>query len=66
MLLCIVEVSDSPLKLVMIDDLLDHLDSERIKDCFKTLYANRGVQILLAGVQSCTHENAEEFVIQVN
>lgn len=66
MLLCIVEVSDSPLKLIMIDDLLDHLDTDRIKDCFKTLYANRGVQILLAGVQPCTHENAEEFVIQVN
>lgn len=66
MLLCIVEVSNSPLKLVMIDDLLDHLDAERIKDCFKTLYANRGVQILLAGVQPCTYENAEEFVIQVN
>lgn len=66
MLLCIVEVSDSPLKLIMIDDLLDHLDADRIKDCFKTLYANRDVQILLAGVQPCTHENAEEFVIEVH
>lgn len=66
MLLCIVEVSDSPLKLIMIDDLLDHLDTARIKDCFKTLYSIRDIQILLAGVQPCTHENAEEFVIQVN
>lgn len=66
MLLCIVEVSDSPLKLVMIDDLLDHLDVDRVKDCFKTLYSIRDIQILLAGVQPCTHENAEEFVIQVN
>lgn len=66
MLLCIVDVSDSPLKLVMIDDLLDHLDADRIKDCFKTLYSISDIQILLAGVQPCTHENAEEFVIQVN
>lgn len=58
LLLCIVDVSDSPLKLIMIDDLLDHLDADRIRDCFKTLYANRNIQILLAGVQPCTHENA--------
>lgn len=49
----------------MIDDLLDHLDTARIKDCFETLYKISNVQILMAGVQNCTHSNAEEFVIEV-
>lgn len=64
-MLSIVESSDSPLKLIMIDDLLDHLDAARIKDCFATLYNIESIQILLAGVQNCTHSNAEEFVIEV-
>lgn len=65
LLISIVESSDSQLKLVMIDDLLDHLDMARIKDCFETLYTISGVQILLAGVQQCSHSKAEEFVIKV-
>ena len=65
LLLSIAESSDSQLKLIMIDDLLDHLDTARIKDCFETLYKISNVQILMAGVQNCTHSNAEEFVIEV-
>lgn len=65
MLLCIVEVSDSPLKLVMIDDLLAHLDTAIIKDCFSTLYSISTVHVLLAGVQDCLHSNADEFVVEV-
>lgn len=65
MLLSIVDISDSPLKLVMIDDLLDHLDMARIKDCFETLYKISGVQILMAGVQQCTHIEADEFVLNI-
>ena len=65
LLLSIVESSDAPLKLIMIDDLLDHLDTAKIKDCFETLYNIESIQILLAGVQNCTHSHAEEFVIEV-
>ncbi len=65
LLLSIVESSNSQLKLIMIDDLLDHLDTARIENCFETLYKISGVQILMAGVQNCTHSNAEEFVIEV-
>lgn len=50
LLISIVELSDSPLKIIMIDDLLDHLDMLRIKDCFETLYSISDIQILLAGV----------------
>lgn len=65
LLLSIVDASDSPLKLVMIDDLLDHLDTARIKDCFSTLYSISTVHVLLAGVQDCLHPNSDEFVVEV-
>lgn len=65
LLLSIVESSDAPLKLIMIDDLLDHLDMARIEDCFKTLYSISGIQVLLAGVQNCHHPNSTEFAIKV-
>lgn len=65
LLISIVELSDSPLKIIMIDDLLDHLDMLRIKDCFETLYSISDIQILLAGVQDCTHSNAKEFVVEI-
>lgn len=51
LLLAITKSSSSPLKLVMVDDLLDHLDSSRIVNLFKALKSVEDVQILLAGVQ---------------
>ena len=65
LLLAIVENAKSELKLVMIDDLLDHLDDNRISDVFTTLYNCTDTQVLLAGVKPCTHENADNFVIRI-
>lgn len=65
MLLSIVELSDSPLKLIMVDDLLDHLDPKRINRCFETLYSVDNIQILLAGVEPCIHLKSNEFVIPI-
>lgn len=65
LLLAIIENSKSDLKLVMVDDLLDHLDDNRISDVFATLYNCTDIQILLAGVKSCNHENADNFVIRI-
>ena len=65
LLLAIVENAKSKLKLVMIDDLLDHLDDNRIADVFTTLYNCTDTQVLLAGVKPCTHENADNFVIRI-
>ena len=65
LLLAIVENAKSELKLVMIDDLLDHLDDKRIADVFTTLYNCTDTQVLLAGVKPCTHENADNFVIRI-
>ena len=64
LLLAIVENSNAPAKLLLVDDILDHLDPERIKDCFTTLY-NSTIQTVIAGVQKCEHEHADEFVINI-
>ena len=64
LLLAIVENSNAPAKLLLVDDILDHLDPERIKDCFSTLY-NSTIQTVIAGVQKCEHEHADEFVINI-
>ena len=64
LLLAIVENSNAPAKLLLVDDILDHLDPERIKDCFTTLY-NSTTQTVIAGVQKCEHEHADEFVINI-
>lgn len=64
LLLAIVENSNASAKLLLVDDILDHLDPERIKDCFTTLY-NSTTQTVIAGVQKCEHEHADEFVINI-
>lgn len=51
--LAIVDSSDSELKLLLVDDLLDHLDPENIENCFSTLYNDTSVQMIIAGVQPC-------------
>ena len=64
LLLAIVENSSAQLKLILVDDILDHLDPDRIKDCFATLY-NSTTQTVIAGVQKCEHEQADSFVINI-
>ena len=56
-MLCIIQKSDSPLKLMMVDDMLDHLDDDKVERLFKSLNSVKGVQIILAGVQKCNSEN---------
>ena len=62
LLLAIVENSNTALKLIMIDDLLDHLDDDMIKSCFTTLYTVKDIQIILAGVKPC---QIDDFVIPI-
>lgn len=64
-LLGIVAMSSNQLHLIMVDDLLDHLDGARIEDCFDTLYTINDVQIILAGVQKCTHPKSADFVTTI-
>ena len=63
--LAMIKMSDAQLKFILIDDILDHLDSKKIDACFETLYEISGVQIILAGVKDCNHPNASEFIINI-
>ena len=62
MLIAITENSASDLKLILIDDLLDHLDDANIQTCFATLNNIEDIQVILAGVQPC---NIDDMVIHV-
>ena len=60
MMLCILNRSKTSLRLVIIDDLLDHLDSSNMKFTFKSLMKlSKDVQIILAGVQPCDMKDIE-------
>nr|DAV58115.1 MAG TPA: STRUCTURAL MAINTENANCE OF CHROMOSOMES PROTEIN [Caudoviricetes sp.] len=52
LMLGLIETSNTQLPILLIDDLLDHLDTSRITSCFETLYSIDNVQVLLAGVQN--------------
>lgn len=53
LMMCLIENSNCPLKLIMIDDFLDHLDSENANNVFKTLKPIDNIQFILAGVVNC-------------
>lgn len=65
LLISLIESSNTKLPILLIDDLLDHLDRQRIDRCFETLYDTSSVQIILAGVQNCNHTDSDEFVVEV-
>ena len=72
MMISIADNSKTQLPLVLIDDLLDHLDSDRIENLFNRLHwyskrtdGKQTAQIILAGVQLCNHPSADDFVIRV-
>lgn len=51
LMLSLVQLSDCKLKLVLVDDLLDHLDDENIKIIFNTLESVKDIQMIFAGVK---------------
>ena len=61
----LIEMSDASLKLLLVDDLLDHLDQSKIAAAFETLYKCTNIQIILAGVQQCNHLDSDKFVISL-
>ena len=65
LLIGIVHGSNAKLRILLIDDMLDHLDSERATKCFNALYHvcnDYSIQIIAAGVIPCEHPLADEFV----
>lgn len=53
LMICLIMRSDSSLKLILIDDLLDHLDDHHMEQLFASLYDVQGIQFVLAGVKPC-------------
>lgn len=66
LMMCIVKHAKSSLKLVMIDDMLDHLDDANINVLFESLNNVDNIQLVFAGVKPCISNNAEDIVIEVN
>lgn len=64
-MMCIISRSKSPLKVIMIDDLLDHLDDANANRLFDALYKVKGIQFILAGVKECTSDCKDDIVIEV-
>ena len=62
LMMCITERSKSALNLILIDDLLDHLDEDNAEKLFKSLSDIHNMQFILAGVKEC---NIKEICIQI-
>lgn len=65
LMMCLLSRSDSRLKVILIDDLLDHLDDGNAAKLFDALYKIKDIQIILAGVKECTSSHKDDIVIEV-
>ena len=65
LMMCLTSTSKSMLKLILVDDLLDHLDDGNAKSLFESLYKVKDIQFILAGVQKCNIEHASDILIEV-
>lgn len=57
--------TQAPLSMILVDDLLDHLDDTRIQSLFEYLRNNDTLQVIIAGVKPCDRKDAAEFVVEV-
>lgn len=63
LMICITNNGKSPLKLLLCDDMFDHLDSATIENTFATLKKIDDIQFIFAGVKDC--KNAEDIKINL-
>ena len=63
LMICIVNNNKSPLKLLLCDDMFDHLDSTAIENTFASLKNIKDVQFIFAGVKDCN--NARDVMIHI-
>lgn len=54
LILCILDKSQSQIKTILIDDILDHLDTDNASYLFDALKNIEDVQFILAGVKECS------------
>ena len=64
LMICIINNSKSPLKVVLLDDALDNLDDIAIENTFQSLYKIEGIQFIMAGVKHC--ENAKNVIVEIS
>lgn len=58
LMICITYNSKSPLKLIMIDDALDHLDDIAADSTFNAIKLINDVQFIMAGVKDCPNSSS--------
>lgn len=63
LMICIVNKSTSPLKVLLLDDAFDHLDQNAIENTFATLKNVKDIQFIFVGVKHC--DNAKDIVLTV-
>ena len=51
MMICIMDKSNSDLRTILVDDLIDHLDDKNAENVYKALHNLTDVQFILAGVK---------------
>lgn len=61
LMLCIVKKSNAELKLILVDDLFDHLDARNIAALFDVLKEVNDIQLIFAGVPEVTGINIIEM-----
>jgi len=68
-LLCLftslVSCSSSRLKLILVDDMFDHLDDININRLLDSLYKVEDIQMIFAGVKAVTSEECSKHVVNV-
>lgn len=57
MMICIIDKSNAELKLLIVDDMLDHLDDNRATEVFSAISKIRNLQAILAGVKYSNEAN---------
>jgi DNA repair exonuclease SbcCD ATPase subunit len=63
LMICIIDNSKSPLKVVLLDDALDNLDDVAIENTFTALKNITNIQFILAGVKHSA--NASDVIVNV-
>ena len=63
LMVCIINKSKSPLKLLLCDDMFDHLDNQTIENTFASLKYISDTQFIFAGVKDCC--NASDVIINI-
>ena len=63
LLTCLVCRSSGGIKLILLDDLLDHLDDDSIENVFRGIQSVCGVQYVFAGVKPCA--SAQDHTVSI-